>query len=186
MSRLVIGLCGYAGSGKDTFANMLEQIASTYGLSVGSFSFASPMRAMLRALGVPARHMAHRDLKEQPVPGLGLSYRHLAQTLGTEWGRKCNGEDFWLKALALKVEECSADVSIISDVRFPNEAAWVNARPHGFLLRLDRGVPPVRAHESEAHVMNLPALSVDNNGSLTQLEAAAKHAMLRILESYRG
>lgn len=186
MSRLVIGLCGYAGSGKDTFAEMLMRAAAGAGLSVERFSFAGPMRGMLHALGVPARHMFDRDLKEQPVPGLGLSYRHLAQTLGTEWGRKCNGEDFWLRALALKVEEYSFDVSIITDVRFPNEAAWVNERPHGFLLRLDRGVPPVRAHESEAHVMNLPALSVDNNGSLAQLEAAAEHAMLRILESYRG
>lgn len=186
MASFVIGLCGYAGAGKDTFAEMLAKAAQARGLTAGCFSFAQPMRNMLLALGVLPQYMLLRELKEEPVPGFGLSYRHLAQTLGTEWGRKCNGEAFWLRATAVEVEKYKLDVSIISDVRFPNEAAWVNERPHGFLFRLVRGVTPVRAHESEAYVETLPAINVYNGGSLKDLEAQAEIVISRVLDSRQG
>lgn len=37
-----------------------------------------------------------RVKKEQPIPQLGgKSFRRLAQTLGTEWGRNCVGDSIW-------------------------------------------------------------------------------------------
>ena len=91
---ITIGLCGRAGSGKDTVRSILEMHHDFAGLA-----FAEPIRAMLRELltsnGCSDDYITRRELKEVPVPGLGVSYRHMAQTLGTEWGRLCMGHTFW-------------------------------------------------------------------------------------------
>lgn len=163
---LLIGLTGRAGSGKSTAAAFLED---EYGFA--HIAFADPIVDMIGALfntaGIDGAWMAERALKEQPTT-LGFSYRHLAQTLGTEWGRNTVAPDFWLRVATLRVRELlrTGDNVVISDVRFPNEADWLLAQG-GVLVRLQRDdAAAVRPHESEAHA---DALAVDatvlNNGS---------------------
>ena len=173
MQKLIMGCAGLAGAGKDTVANAIKAYAEKIG-PVAKLSFADPMRAMLTALGVPYKYMVDRELKERPVPGFGLSYRHMAQTLGTEWGRKCCGADFWLQALAVEIEQSKAEIFLIADVRFPNEAQWITDQG-GFLVRVHRpGIEPVIAHESEAHVAAMePWFEFHNNGDLADLQEGA-------------
>lgn len=162
---MLIGLTGRAGSGKDTVAQALR---GEFG-NLGIVSFADPMRAMLRAMGVPPNYMTDRSLKEQPVPGIGVSYRLLAQSLGTEWGRLID-PDLWLRIAARKIYSAPPGVHIVvPDVRFDNEALLIRSMG-GQVWRVNRTVEAVRAHASEAGVSdNLIDLEIDNSGSLDDL-----------------
>lgn len=166
----IIGLCGPAGSGKDTVRSLLEQHYDFAGLA-----FAEPIRGMLRELfasnGISEEFIDDRALKEAPIPALGTSYRHLAQTLGTEWGRQCMGADFWLNIAGAYLADLKAqgyERFVVSDVRFANEAAWVRAQG-GVVWRVERpGLASVRAHVSEAQDFEADAV-IDNNGTVQQL-----------------
>ena len=184
---IIIGLAGPAGSGKDTVRQMLE---SDHGFS--GLAFADPIRSMVSELlsYVDAEHYAQdRALKEEHVPRLDVSYRELAQTLGTEWGRDLMGADFWVRiALARISRKLAAGVRriVISDVRFANEVAAIR-EAGGRIWRITRpGLQPVRAHVSEqlamgatewdAHLCNdgsIEDLWVQVSNALAEMEAAA-------------
>lgn len=152
---LLIGLCGRANAGKSTVAGMLA-----HEFAFEEIAFADPIVNMIGALfadaDIGSGWMTERALKEQPTR-LGFSYRELAQTLGTEWGRQLHPE-FWLRVAALKLERASLhhENVVFSDVRFPNEAKFITQRG-GVLVRVLRDTAPTaRAHSSEAYVDTLP------------------------------
>lgn len=192
MNRLtLIGLAGAAGTGKDTAADHLE---AAHGFA--RWAFAEPMRTMLEALlvecGQDHAYLFEPALKELPVPGLGVSYRHMAQTLGTEWGRQLLGEDFWLRAAGLCTGLSSTDPGqnapvhdriVFSDVRFPNEAAWLRARG-GVVVRIERpGAPGVRTHVSEQLLDQLqPEHVILNAGRLVDLHDQLDALLLQLTE----
>lgn len=176
----IIGLTGLAGSGKDSVRAVLEQHGYT------GLAFADPIRAMLRELLTSAcaslQYMTERQLKEQPIPQIGASYRELAQTLGTEWGRAL-GADIWVRIATARMDELLGDTFgpvqfVISDVRFPNEAEVIRARGGQVWHVVRPGTQPVRAHESEAHALAIPAdFTILNNGTLDDLQATVLHAL---------
>lgn len=153
MTKL-IGLTGLAGSGKDTVRGILERHHGYRGMA-----FADPLRGMLASLLKSAGHsptwMIDREMKEREIPILGVSYRHLAQTLGTEWGRMVD-PDLWVKIAASNIAGAeSYEHHVISDVRFPNEVEWIK-KQGGMIVRIVRpDVEPVRSHVSEA-ISDLP------------------------------
>ena len=185
---LLIGLTGPAGSGKDTVGLHLE---AEHGFH--RHAFAEPIRDMLTALltaaGIDYAHLFERDLKEQPVPGLGISGRRLMQTLGTEWGRSLD-DDLWVKhaALSLGLPLHGYDWAlaqpvhgriVITDVRFSNEAAWIE-RLGGRIVRVCRSVPSIEAHASEQQFERIaPWARLDNTRSRewlhTQADAMVGH-----------
>lgn len=143
---IIIGLTGRARVGKDTLADYL---CINHGFT--RLAFADPLRDALElGLGIESHHL--REDKEAIIPWLGVSGRQLLQTLGTEWGRDLIRPDIWIllmqRRLAALAEE--GDRFVVSDVRFPNEAAWLRARPNARLWHIERpSVAPVRAHSSE-------------------------------------
>lgn len=175
----IIGFAGRAHSGKDTAALHLVQ---RYGFH--RFAFADPLREMLFALldqvGADHAYATEPHLKEVPIPGLGFSYRHLAQTLGTDWAREQLDGNFWLNtaALALGITTASAhrmaapvhDRIVIPDVRFRNELQWINAQG-GVVIHLSRPTAPgVRHHLSELQLDGVPMWAhLDNTGTVQQL-----------------
>lgn len=179
----IIGLTGYAGTGKDTVRGLLET-----GFGYIGFAFADPIRAMLRELftmhAISADYMDSRALKESTIPELGVSYRQLAQTLGTEWGRRCLADDIWVKlanqhmhALSLQHGATPGLRFVVSDVRFVNEAQWIKDQG-GEIWRVERpGIAPVRAHTSESELYHFKAdRIVNNHGNLVQLFASVMDA----------
>ncbi|MGH6627622.1 MAG: deoxynucleotide monophosphate kinase [Burkholderiaceae bacterium] len=175
----LIGLTGYAGTGKDSVRAALEHEHGFTGLA-----FAEPMRGMLRELltssGIGADWMDERALKEAVIPALGVSYRHLAQTLGTEWGRALH-PDFWLRIAGSFIADrmgAGATCFVVSDVRFVNEAGWVRAHG-GAIWRVHRpSAAPVRAHQSEAEVDDIrPDWTLHNTGSLADLRELVGEAL---------
>jgi hypothetical protein len=174
----IIGLAGPAGSGKDTVRHILELSHDFAGLA-----FAEPIRAMVRELltsnGCSDDYITNRELKETPIPGLGVSARHMMQTLGTEWARKCLAEDFWLKLAATYMADLRGQgyrQFVISDVRFANEAEWVRAQG-GEIWMIERpGLQPVRQHVSECVQFSVDQM-LRNDGTLADLERATLNAL---------
>lgn len=169
---MIIGLTGLAGSGKDTVRTYLEDHQAFTGLA-----FADPIRAMLSTLfqqvGASDNWMTDRLLKEGTIPALGTSYRHLAQTLGTEWGRAV-AFDFWLRIAKARVAtmlDAGVKRVVISDVRFFNEADWIHSIG-GQIWRIERpGLEPVRLHSSELIWDIEPDRVISNGGSVQDLQS---------------
>lgn len=128
----LIGITGRARAGKDTIASHLVE---RHGYT--RMAFADPIRDMLAVLGVDGDHM--NTYKEEIIPHLGISYRYLAQTLGTEWGRQLHGTDFWVNVLDRRKVTLHphAQRIVISDVRFNNEARYI-CQSGGTLWHVER------------------------------------------------
>ena len=167
----IIGLAGPMGSGKSTVAGGLAEVLRAEGHEVVRFAFADPIRAMLFPLmdygGVrdPDQWMSDRDLKEAPIPALaGASYRKLAQTLGTEWGRNLIDPTLWTLIAMHRSDTSDADYILIDDVRFDSELRGIHDRG-GIVVNLTRsGRDRSTAHASEVGVA--ADYTVDNNGPL--------------------
>lgn len=162
----IIGLAGKARQGKDTIAHYL---CKRYGMT--QLAFADPIRDMIElGLGVTARYSVER--KEETIPYIGASYRQLAQTLGTEWGRSIH-QDLWINVMAVKLVALADehDAIVITDVRFENEAEWV--RKIGSLWhvrRKDAPEIPLSNHSSENGIEPREGdYTLHNNGSLEDL-----------------
>jgi hypothetical protein len=177
----LIGLAGYAGTGKDTVRAMLQYLGYT------GFAFADPIRKMLRQLlsdsGIDDRFIHDRAFKEVAIHELGVSYRQMAQTLGTEWGRNLV-PDFWLRIAQAYLDD-QVDMGgthfTVSDVRFVNEAQWVRQNG-GVIWRIERpDVVPVRAHTSEQELYHFKADTVlHNTGTVGDLHHAVVSALDRL------
>jgi hypothetical protein len=155
---LVLGLCGPAGAGKDTAAAYLQDAYAFVPIA-----FADPLLDMIGALAqhvdVGGEWLVEHALKELPMPVLGESYRTLARSLGTQWGR-ARDEEFWIRIAAHRAAQALAngDNVLITDVRFHNELEWLHARG-GRLVAIEREGAAWRPaeHVSEAEGSGLPA-----------------------------
>ena len=166
----LIGITGRAHTGKDSAgAHLVRQ----YGFCRAAFADAlkDMLEQMLAEAGEDHAWLHQPSRKNVVIPRLGVSAWQMMQTLG-DWGCGLHPE-WWVRLLALRVGYASApeqaapvhDRIVVTDVRFPNEAAWIRALG-GQLIRLRRDqAPGVRHHCSEQHVDQLE-VDVDlwNNG----------------------
>lgn len=129
----IIGISGKARSGKDS----LFAIAAKDGFV--RLSFAEELKSRIRR-DFPFLTTDHTDgdLKEIPMPQLsGHTPRELMIDYGTHLFRKYDN-DYWVKAMVTKLRSLPSDAKVmITDVRFPNEAAAVHG-VGGKLIRLER------------------------------------------------
>lgn len=166
----LVGLTGFAGSGKDTAAAGLVAAGWT------RQAFADPVRAMALAID-PWIFMGARNLRLSFLVGnfgwdemkRHADVRQFLQRLGTDAVRAHLGEDAWVRAFD-RARNRSVD-TVATDVRFPNEALHIR-RHGGIVIRIDRpGVGPVNGHASE----NIGAFEVDatvvNDGTPEELQA---------------
>lgn len=169
---MIIGLSGYAGSGKSEAAKVLAEQGWTRA------KFAAPLKNMLRCLllgqGLTTREverMIEGDLKEVPSPLLlGRTPRHAMQTLGTDWGRACIGDSLWVEAAMRGFP----GPTVFDDCRFPNEADAIR-KAGGVVIRISRpGVEAVNGHVSEVPVT--PDLVIVNDADLESLRSKVLRA----------
>ncbi len=163
----LIGITGYAQHGKSTCAARLVEMGWYL------IPFASVLKQMLIALGVPPSHVYGKD-KEVPMPLLcGKTARYAMQTLGTEWGRDTIGKEIWIQAWKAKVDSplAAGTMVVVDDIRFPNEAQAVRDMG-GFILRVDRDLERATddVHPSEALIASIkPDHGIFNIGSIEDL-----------------
>jgi len=145
---MIIGVCGFIGSGKDTIADYLvnfhefrrESFANTLKDAVASvFGWD---RIMLEG-----RTKEAREWREQVDPWWAerlsmptLTPRWVLQYWGTEVCRKSFHDDIWIASLENKLRN-SKDNIVISDCRFPNEIASIK-NAGGIVVRVVRGPEP--------------------------------------------
>lgn len=178
-SDLVIGIHGRALVGKDTSAIYLNR---KFGMA--PIAFADPIKKALVNLlgatyGLTFKHF-HGELKEKPIPGLGRSPRELMQSFGTEWGRDRVNTDIWIKIAKARINEerhaarmrlKQYSGTVISDVRFENEAEWIRSQ-NGLVIHLDRpDAESVNSHVSEFGIeVGETDIVLRNTGTIEELE----------------
>ncbi|UYO47814.1 hypothetical protein KQX64_17805 [Rhodopseudomonas palustris] len=180
MKQPLVGLYSpRAQSGKSTTARHLA--AQRGGVTM---SFADPMRAAIMPIVAPFMPGGEAEVWEwlgdhrkdtAIVPVLGVTLRHLLQTLGTSWGRELIHPDLWTEiAKATSRRHRKDRLTIIDDVRFENEYALVR-KEGGLLVKIVRPDAPVSGnfwHKSEARLEGLPFDAViTNTGDVTELLA---------------
>lgn len=139
MKQTIIGLYSpVMQSGKSTVAEYLCRHHSFQ-----QISFAGPLKEMadkfFECLGVAENvriAMLYGGLKEQRLPEIGVTPRHVMQTLGTEWGRQCIDTNLWVKT-AMRRARLSTRNIVIDDLRFPNEFDAIRDAG-GFCVKLVR------------------------------------------------
>ncbi len=95
--------------------------------------------------------------------------RRLLQRLGTEGGRDILGENIWVDTAFGRARLDGAGL-VITDVRFPNEAEAIKARG-GKVVRISRpGIGPVNEHASDSALADYPFdHHIYNAGPLSEL-----------------
>jgi hypothetical protein len=184
---MLVGLAGYARSGKDTVANYL---VDKHGFT--RVAFADPMREALRALDpwISLEGSPHIPLSQalrfyswEELKSASPDIRPLLQRFGTEVGRNLFGETFWVDQTMAKLASITTPV-VISDVRFKNEAE-ILLRASGDLWYVDRpGVTRANDHVSESYLPDEVGFDkfIINDGSLDDLYRTVDAQVTRIKE----
>lgn len=166
----VIGIQGFARSGKDTIADYILK----HDIYVHKYSFADPIKDTVAHLFDIPRDDLDGDNREEVLPQWGLSIRQILQRFGTESMRDVFGDDFWIKKAQLTLDNIIMDTLVIPDVRFENEAEF--CRANGILIRVTRpaadGLVGDVGHSSELGIRdNTSDFYIYNNSSLDNLYA---------------
>lgn len=184
-----IAFMGHARSGKDTAGRYLVE---NHGFR--RVSFADPVRESLLALDpiveadVERYGDGHRDVRAETVRlsevvgSFGWErakdgypeVRALLQRMGTDAVRGVVGDDTWIRVARDKVDAANLEgvPVVVTDVRFPNEAAFLRAEGFHLVWLTRPGFEPVNRHASENSVSFEDADSVlPNSGTLDELYA---------------
>ena len=205
---MIIGICGFIGSGKDTIADYLvnehnyirESFAGTLKDAVASV-FGWDREA------VEGRTKEAREWREKVDPWWAarlnmpnLTPRLVLQLWGTEVGRQAFHNDIWIASLENKLRKTNGNV-VVTDCRFPNEVQAIKDAG-GIVIRIKRGPEPEwydlavqenmhnsetakwelikrKVHASETSWVGLDFDAViENNGTLEDLYASIKDLVL--------
>ena len=200
---MIIGICGFIGSGKDTVADYLVNFHE-----FRRESFASTLKDAVAAVFgwdrtmLEGRTKEAREWREQVDPWWAerlamptLTPRWVLQYWGTEVCRKAFHDDIWIASLENKLRS-SKDHVVISDCRFPNEIQSIRDAG-GIIVWVQRGELPdwydtaVEANQGKNIAINELKMRkihasetawvgtkfdviLDNNGSIDDLYQQAK------------
>lgn len=166
MSRRVVGLVGFARTGKDSVADYLVE---QHGFKrISSADFLRDLAYAINPLVVDPSGMLWGDLVRLAdlVDRIGWDrakvenseVRRLLQAIGTEGCRNLFGADCWIDLTVKAIKAEPGQDFVVTDVRFPNEAAAVRTVLGGQTWRIARpGVGPLNDHPSEMQVLATPA-----------------------------
>ena len=148
MTKQIIGICGFIGSGKDTAADYLVNFHE-----FRRDSFAATLKDAVAAVFgwdrelLEGRTKQAREWREQVDPWWAqrldtpnLTPRWVLQWWGTEVCRKGFHDDIWIASLESRLRN-SNDNIVISDCRFPNEITAIK-EANGKVIWVQRGELP--------------------------------------------
>ena len=178
---MIIGVCGFIGSGKDTVADYLVNFHE-----FRRESFANTLKDAVAAVFgwdrtmLEGRTKTAREWREQVDPWWAqrlnmpnLTPRWVLQYWGTEVCRRGFHDDIWIASLENKLRN-SSDNIVISDCRFPNEIASIRSAG-GRIVWIKRGELP-EWYDAAVHVNRGPDGNMMWSSSKTKLESIGIHA----------
>ena len=131
---LVLGVGGFARSGKDTFVKIAKKILKEHGYSSIRLAFADALKEEIdhflkECYGISAWT---DDLDEKSV------IRPLLVAHGCQKRVQC--PTYWIDKIDQTIENIhfGEDVIFISDCRFPNEADWIHNKWGGWFVHLKK------------------------------------------------
>jgi len=173
---MIIGICGFIGSGKDTVADYLVNFHE-----FRRESFASTLKDAVSAVFgwdrtlLEGRTKEAREWREQVDPWWAerldmptLTPRWVLQYWGTEVCRKSFHDDIWIASLENKLRN-SKDHVVISDCRFPNEIQSIR-NAGGIIIWVKRGELP------DWYQYAVAANQLGSNMALNELKMRKIHA----------
>lgn len=173
----VVGLLGVKGSGKDTCAQYLIDMAGFRRIGFADALY----QEVADAFGVTVAFLGNRNTKETPLAELALnqcndkgfkqcvaeemgwqgvtpallaqpqSPRFVLQLWGTEYRRRRGVDSYWLDQVAVAIEAHPLDSFVVTDVRFLNEFNFIGQRG-GMRVRIRR--PELEAREAAERAKN--------------------------------
>lgn len=144
---MIIGICGFIGSGKDTAADFLVNLHN-----FKRESFAATLKdAVSDIFGwdrdmIEGRTQASRDWREQKDEwwskrlGIDITPRFILQQWGTNVLREHFHDDIWIASLENKLRTAKDNI-VITDCRFPNEIKGLKEQG-GKIVWIQRGITP--------------------------------------------
>ena len=144
---MIIGICGFIGSGKDTIADYLVNVRQ-----FRRVSFAGTLKDAVSAVFgwdrelLEGRTQESRTWREQRDDwwsqrlGREITPRQVLQQWGTEVGRQAYHDEIWVASLENRLRNSQNHV-VITDCRFPNEISAIH-RAGGQVIRVHRGPEP--------------------------------------------
>lgn len=201
----ILGVCGKARSGKNQFTMYLRNILeSEHGRVFVERAFADSLKEMCKNYFHLSYDQLWGDEKEIPdrrypryikpyCSGLGKSKlpascwtpREIMQEIGSFF--RSIDYDFWVRYIARDIELGYDKDIIMTDVRHINECEFI--KEHGILIRIIRNDASEihgMQHESETALDDKSDdyfdITIENNGTLEDLQIAAYHAAKMVLE----
>jgi hypothetical protein len=141
--NMIIGISGYARSGKDTFAISLEKILKKNQIKSERIAFANILKKdvddfLKQKFNISA--FTKDDSEKLLIRPVLVGYGE---------ARRNQNPDYWIDQIK---NYCNNKLIIITDVRYENEAKWI-LENKGFILNLSRlkkdGFPIEAANEQE-------------------------------------
>lgn len=172
--HLIIGVTGAAGAGKTTVCRRVhERLRFTCPKqSVQRAKFASPIREMLRLIGV--------EKGDGPGEVAHELFRDSAQYIGQFF--RDRDENFWVKVLVQYVNGLSSPtIVLLDDVRYPNEAAVCDILVKLYSCRMNDLTAEQMLHPSEVGWHELEADIVVDNDDPSDVDAIAKAVVARAM-----
>jgi hypothetical protein len=149
---MIIGLVGFAGSGKGTVADIL---CEKYGFT--KVSFADVVKDITAQMFGWDRHLLEGDTDESRAfresqddwwtarLGKPITPRNMLQLMGTEAGRDTFDQNIWIHNVERKIHNMRVNEFkerfVIADTRFPNEIEAIR-NWGGHVVRVMRGKEP--------------------------------------------
>lgn len=127
MSRIIIGLHGIAGAGKDTFAAAVKELEDNTDI----FAFAEPLKQASKILFNFSHDQLYHPIAKEVIDerwqlnGKECCPREILQWLGTDVLRNHINQKFFVINMQQRIAASKAKYVIISDVRFDNEAEFI-------------------------------------------------------------
>lgn len=172
---MIIGLTGYAQSGKDTVAKIL---VNQYGYK--RVAFADKIRELLLEIN-PIMYKGNR--LSTFIKEFGWEFaksNHEVRELLQDFGlgvRNILGSDVWIVSALREMDDVNQNY-VVTDVRFLNEASMIK-NLNGQLWRIKKiEVEAVNDHISESEMADYKVDQIfTNNGTLEDLELLVKTRM---------
>ena len=179
MTKLVVLLSGWAGSGKDAAAELLVEE-----MGFERLAFADALKAEVsKALQIPLSFFRDRLLKDRHLDSYGASPRELLVRYAAI--RKQVDPDIYSRIVASYIQERSRSRSIvISDWRYRHEYAFLTQALHDTVLvrgRITRAsiLPNEEPSEHDLDEEKMD-FTIANDGSISDLRDAIKADVKRM------